>query len=321
MPVSTTVYGSLWYVLDERVGLRFSGIDLGNFGRTDLQRYNVLVFPPAYGGAGAYRNALGEQGLTTLEGWIEGGGTVIGIGGGAQFLADTGSELTTTRLRRQAVADYPPVVLGAAATAVHAAAPMQALGWSGAVENETSATPSVEIPPVLGAGARPFAPGAPTPALTPVGLEEWIKPVLPANRSKPSEDDAAAVDARLRSFAPRGTLVRVDMAKRHWMSWGLPEQIAVLLSASDTLVAGSDVDVVARFSDPELLHLGGLLWPEAAGRLAHTGYATRERKGDGQVILFIDDPTYRAWTLDTQRMFLNALLYGPGLGASWPVPW
>jgi hypothetical protein len=321
MPISTAAYGSLWYVLDERVGLRFSGIDLGNFRRTDLQRYNVLVFPPAYGDADSYRNALGEQGLATLTAWIEGGGTAIGIGGGAQFLADTGTELTKTRLRRQALADYPPVILGAAATAVEAASPMQALGWAGAATNEADPTPSVEIPPVLGAGARPFAPGGPTPALVPVGLEEWIKPVLPANRSKPSEDDVAAVDARLRSFSPQGTLVRVDLAKRHWMSWGLPEQIAVLLSASDTLVAGSDVDVVARFSDPERLHLGGLLWPEAAGRLAHTGYATRERKGDGQVILFIDNPTYRAWTLETQRIFLNALLYGPGLGTSWPVPW
>ena len=37
----------------------------------------------------------------------------------------------------------------------------------------------------------------------------------------------------------------------------------------------------------------------AAGRLDHTGYAPRERKGDGQVILFIDYPTYRAWILDS----------------------
>ena len=44
------------------------------------------------------------------------------------------------------------------------------------------------------------------------------------------------------------------------------------------------------------MHLGGLLWPEAAGRLAHTAYATREGEGRGQVILFADDPGFRRWT-------------------------
>ena len=79
--------------------------------------------------------------------------------------------------------------------------------------------------------------------------------------------------------------------------------------------------MVARFADPNRLHLGGLLWPEAAGRLGHTAFATRERLGKGQVVLFLDHPTYRAWTHETQRMFLNALLYGPGLGTRWSTPW
>ncbi len=105
------------------------------------------------------------------------------------------------------------------------------------------------------------------------------------------------------------------------MSYGLPEEITVLFGTSSTLVADGGVDVVARFPAVDRLHLGGLLWPEAAGRLAHTAFATRERRGEGQVILFMDHPTYRAWPLDTQRMFLNAILYGPGLGTSWPVPW
>ena len=105
------------------------------------------------------------------------------------------------------------------------------------------------------------------------------------------------------------------------MSWGIGEQMSVLMRASDTLVAEAGVDVVARFPEPDRLHLGGLLWPEAAGRLGHTAFATREQKGEGQVILFLDHPTYRAWPLESQRMFLNALLYGPGLGTEWSAPW
>jgi hypothetical protein len=155
----------------------------------------------------------------------------------------------------------------------------------------------------------------------PEGLEDWFAPVLPSGRIKPSEEETTEADARLRAFSPQGALLRTELAPRHWMSWGLPDEVAVLFGSSDALVTESGVDVVARFPEPERIHLGGLLWPEAAGRLAHTAYATRESVGDGQVILFLDHPTYRAWPLDSQRMLLNALLYGPGLGTRWPRPW
>jgi hypothetical protein len=69
------------------------------------------------------------------------------------------------------------------------------------------------------------------------------------------------------------------------------------------------------------MHLGGLLWPEAAGRLALTAYATRESVGRGQVVLFLSEPEFRGWTLGTRRMLVNALLYGPGLGTRWSNPW
>ncbi len=320
MPVSPSDYGSVWYVLDERVGLRFNGIDNASFPFLDLERYNVLVFPPSFGGAGSYRRALGEKGIAALKKWIENGGTAIGLDSGAEFLADEGNKLTSTRLRRQALKDFPPMVLGASPAAVDAAAPMRALGMTAGGRGD-AATLSMAIPPVIGPGARPFAPGSSEAYLTPTPLEEWTKALLPAGRSEPAEDDLAKADRRLRSFAPQGSLLRVELAPRHWMSYGLPEEITVLFGTSSTLVADGGVDVVARFPEPDRLHLGGLLWPEAAGRLAHTAFATRERRGEGQVILFIDHPTFRAWPLDTQRMFLNAILYGPGLGTSWPVPW
>jgi len=62
------------------------------------------------------------------------------------------------------------------------------------------------------------------------------------------------------------------------------------------------------------LRMSGLLWPEAAQRLANTAYLTRESKGNGQIILFANSPTFRASNLGTTRLFLNALVYGPGLG-------
>jgi hypothetical protein len=39
------------------------------------------------------------------------------------------------------------------------------------------------------------------------------------------------------------------------------------------------------------------------------------------VILFATDPTFRMWLAGQQRLLLNAVLLGPGLGASPAVPW
>ncbi|MGC8989372.1 MAG: hypothetical protein ACP5MD_04550, partial [Verrucomicrobiia bacterium] len=67
------------------------------------------------------------------------------------------------------------------------------------------------------------------------------------------------------------------------------------------------------------LRMSGLLWPEAAHRLANAAWVTRESCGRGQIILFATPPTFRAATAGTTRVFLNALVYGPGFGAAQPV--
>ena len=77
----------------------------------------------------------------------------------------------------------------------------------------------------------------------------------------------------------------------------------------------------ARFADPARRRLGGLLWPEARGRLARSAYLTRESAGNGQVVLFHSMPAFRGYHLATARLFANAVVLGPGLGASAPVAW
>ena len=71
-----------------------------------------------------------------------------------------------------------------------------------------------------------------------------------------------------------------------------------------SLPAGNDLNV----------RMSGLVWPEASQRIANSAYLTRERIGDGQVILFSGEPNFRGATLGTNRLWLNAIVYGPGLG-------
>jgi len=39
------------------------------------------------------------------------------------------------------------------------------------------------------------------------------------------------------------------------------------------------------------------------------------------VILFASNPTYRGWYPAMERLFLNAVFLGPGMGTSQKMPW
>ena len=94
-----------------------------------------------------------------------------------------------------------------------------------------------------------------------------------------------------------------------------------MLMGSYAFMSRHPVSTVVRLDDKGQLRLSGLLWPEARDRLADTAYATVESLGQGQVILFAVDPTFRTWLPGIQRLFFNAVLLGPGMGTSQPVPW
>ena len=154
----------------------------------------------------------------------------------------------------------------------------------------------------------------------PVALADWVGPWLPPGKSGPEDAELERVDRRLRTFMPRGSLLSVDLDPEHWLNWGLETTATIWFATDDSLIAEPPIRTAARFAPIERLHRGGLLWPEAAGRLTQTAYVTRESVGRGQIILFLNEPEFRGWTLGTRRLLLNALLYGPGLGTRWSTP-
>ena len=336
MPVSTDDYGWIWHLLDQELDLRFSALDIGSFGRTDLSRYNVLVFPPAWGGPGGYRQLLGAGGVEALRRWIEAGGTAIGLGGGARMLADPETGLTATRFRADAVEEFPSPVWSIGATAAEAAGRTAATGLRLAAtaddkDGKSRTRPAAartaspyDVAPILGPGARPFAAGHDQGTALggePLPMATWLEEILPPGRKQPETEDLQQADARLRDFMPQGALLRAELDPELWLNFGLGDEATVWFGGDDSLIAAPPVRTAARFAGIDRMHLGGLLWPEAAARLAHTAYATREGLGRGQVILFADHPVYRRWMAESERMFINAVLLGPGLGTRWSTPW
>ncbi len=332
MPVSPSEYGFVWHLLDQELNLRFSALDVGSFGRVDLSRYNVLVFPPVMGGTAMYRQILGDGGLKRLRQWIEAGGTAIGLAGGARLLADKEVALTRTRFRNQVVQEYPSPVWSITAAEAEAAGRPTAVGVRLAPEkkDKEEAAPvikrnsSYDVAPIVGPGALPFIKGHDQGTAVggePLRMDKWMASVLPPGQKAPEEGDRSQVDARLRRMMPQGALLRADLDEEFWLNYGLPADITVWFGGDDPLIATPPVAVAAGFAEVDRLHLGGLLWPEAAARLARTAYATRESVGRGQVILFADHPGYRRWVVESERLLKNAILLGPGLGTRWSAPW
>ena len=62
------------------------------------------------------------------------------------------------------------------------------------------------------------------------------------------------------------------------------------------------------------VRMSGLVWPEASQRIANSAYLTREKIGKGQIILFSGEPNFRGSARGTNRLWLNAVVYGSGLG-------
>jgi hypothetical protein len=69
---------------------------------------------------------------------------------------------------------------------------------------------------------------------------------------------------------------------------------------------------LVTFAGQGQLLTSGFCWPKTLELLAETPYVTYQSLGRGHVIAFTDDPNYRAMYPCVQRLFINAVLFGPG---------
>ncbi len=329
---STTEAGAAWRELDAGLGVRTSLIEARRLAGA-LDRYNVVILTGSWGGS--WSDVLGESGLKKLVSWVEGGGTLIALGGGAQFAASEKSGLSAVRLRSDVLEKFPAPRFGLPDDDIRKIERFTATGLSadGKAPAQARATDltaatwpeALRIPgigePVLGAGAIPFAGDAGARALERGAAWRESARGEDGAEEKPTDDEKKAADGRLRRLNPRGAILRVELDVEEWLAFGAGEETTAMVRGSRTLIAPAGVRTVGRYPGPDRLHLGGLLWPEAAGRWAMTAFVTRESKGRGQVILFAEDPNFRGYFRGTARLFGNAVVLGPGMGASRTIPW
>ncbi|MFC1766918.1 hypothetical protein ACFL6U_33190, partial [Planctomycetota bacterium] len=279
-PLSTTSFGSLWYLLDHQAGLQCSPVSIQSLAHLDLRTYNVLLLPESHG----LNRILDEPLLNKLKRWVEAGGTLIAVGDSAAHLAHEDRNLSAVRLKRD-VLDRLDV-------------------YAEAVQKERHARTIQVDSSSVWEGQRPSDANHPED-----------------KNSKPDLEQAQRHDEWLRIFRPSGVFLAGQLDTEHWLAAGLDEHQPVYFQGGNAFMSSYPVATVARLAPAANLRLSGLLWPEARERIADSAYTTVERVGRGQVILFATDPSFRMWFPSLQRLLLNAVLLGPGMGTSPPRPW
>ena len=280
-PVAADTYGHLWHHLDRRVGLPFTLLDAQSFSGADLRRYNVLILPPA-GGALA---GLLEANKDRIENWIRSGGSLIACGNAAALITSERVGLSSVTLRRHALEDLSPYRLKAKREWDSREVKVdEKLIWEYERKKE--------------------------------GEEESDEADPYATEEVPEERDAW-----LRRFSPNGVTLRGRSDSDSWLTYGFGSELPVFFTGSSAFLSKGGVRTAVRFEKEERLRLNGLVWPEARERIAESAWLTHEGMGNGQIILFASTPAFRGYHLATARFLANAVVYGPGLGASQPLDW
>lgn len=308
-------YGSIWFTIEKYLGIRHTKLD--DYESPDLFRYNVLILPDGAPNFSSNRIAV-------LKDWVKSGGTLIAIANSVNFLIDEKTEFSKVRKLPEAlsrISDCQWKILKEW-LALSEKLPQSNLLWS------TKVIPEIEFPWQF------------------VNTSQQI-----------DEKELKKRDLWLSMFMPQGAFLAARVDTNHWLTFGCGDFLPVLVGNNPVLMAFDDTDAPIRFGyivpsptttneqsntqqkkdvahkkepqrigwftqipDTEIyLRMSGLLWQEAAHRLVHSCWLTRESYGRGQIILFSSPPTFRGVERGTMRVFLNAVVLGPGLGTIQPV--
>lgn len=289
--------GSSWWAIDTHLGIRHSQIDTAYLSRADLRRYNTIVMPNGY-------RPMSSAETSALKDWVKQGGTLIAHdNSAAQIARDKGiGQVRSIGDALDSAQDYD-IALQRERLSTSDQLDMAAVS----AHNVSSA---VDYPWEQGAKAL-------------------------------SADELKRREAWQKRFMPSGAMVAGQVDILHWMSFGSPKVLPLLYENQPALMTKGSQQAVVRVGvmtkDPSTreaqainwstvpeghsltVRMSGLIWPEAASRIANSAYVTRERVGKGQVILFSGQPNFRGSTRGVGRIWLNALVYGAGLGTSAKV--
>ena len=106
-----------------------------------------------------------------------------------------------------------------------------------------------------------------------------------------------------------GAIFEVDLDNTHPIGYGYNKKIAVF-RRGDTFfdLSKSSAANVARYTNNPLL--SGYISEEKLMEIKNTASILAKRQGSGRVVLFADNPSFRAFWYGTNGLLLNAVFFG-----------
>jgi hypothetical protein len=137
-----------------------------------------------------------------------------------------------------------------------------------------------------------------------------LKPEKETKEQAPSSDP---VPDEHKPDSVQGAVLRAKLDPYHFLSFGYGETVNVLVYSDYVFTPSKAGHNVAAFVEPTQLRISGLISDKMRNALANQSYLIDEPTGQGHVILFADDPNFRATWDSLNRLFLNSLFFAPSL--------
>lgn len=90
--------GEMWHLFDQRFDIKVTKLDTRDLDRTDLSRYNRIIFPST-----SYGLSIGDRAISNLKEWVRDGGVLIGYRSALSWLKR--NEFIDFETRRPVVQD------------------------------------------------------------------------------------------------------------------------------------------------------------------------------------------------------------------------
>ena len=283
--------GVSWWSLDHHLGIRHSQLNSSLTGYGDLRRYNTIILPSG-------NPDLSDYAKNMLMDWVNQGGTLIANNRSTRSIISSDDMSSVKSLN----STY-----------------------------DKSKSYNIDLMREI------------------YSLEENIE-ISDANANKVdtkisypwetsdvtySKEQLEMRDKWQSTLMPSGAIVSARVDSENWLTFGSEDVVPVLYGNYPILMTGGNSLAALRIGelipneDAETktinwsqipsgydlnVRMSGLVWPEASQRIANSAYLTREKAGKGQIILFSGEPNFRGSARGTNRLWLNAVVYGSGLG-------
>jgi hypothetical protein len=95
--VDDNSFGAIWFLFDKQLGRGFSTLSCEQLKSAMLKKYSVIVFPHSWS---SYGSKIDSSVTARLKSWVQDGGVLIGLQGGAAFLASDAAKLSSVKIKK-----------------------------------------------------------------------------------------------------------------------------------------------------------------------------------------------------------------------------